>query len=101
MTPALDVEVIKESVMETLLSLITDAIPNIRFNVAKAFEVIATTYGSSAEGNALIKERVVPALQQLAADSDADVRYFASRALQLSTEKLAGSCFEFRTVTDH
>ena len=87
MTPSLNLDVVKDSIMQTLLSLLNDPIPNIRFNVAKALEVIGTTYGSTPEGKALVKEKIVPALQSLQNDADADVRYFSNRALQYSKEK--------------
>jgi serine/threonine-protein phosphatase 2A regulatory subunit A len=82
MTPSLNLEVIQDPVLQTLLSLLQDPIPNIRFNVAKSLEVVATTYGKSPEGQALAKDKIVPAVQSLQNDPDADVRYFASRALE-------------------
>lgn len=45
-------------------------------------EVLAVTYGSTPEGKALIDEKVLPVLEELKADSDADVRYYAAHALQ-------------------
>lgn len=44
-------------------------------------EVLAVTYGAIPEGKALIAEKVVPVLEELKADSDADVRYYAAHAL--------------------
>ncbi|PAV22400.1 ARM repeat-containing [Pyrrhoderma noxium] len=82
MAPSLNLEVIKDPVLQTLLSLVSDPIPNIRFNVAKSLEVVATTYGTIPEGQALAKEKIVPAVQSLQNDPDADVRYFANRALE-------------------
>ena len=82
MTPSLNIDVIKDPVLQTLLSLLQDPIPNIRFNVAKTLEVVATTYGKTPEGKALAKEKIVPAVQSLQNDPDADVRYFAGRALE-------------------
>ena len=82
MAPSLNLEVIKDPVLQTLLSLVSDPIPNIRFNVAKTLEVVATTYGTIPEGQALAKEKIVPAVQSLQNDPDADVRYFANRALE-------------------
>ena len=45
-------------------------------------EVLATTYGTSPDGKALIEQKVVPVLEDLKVDQDADVRYFAAHALQ-------------------
>ena len=82
MTPSLNIDVIKDPVLQTLLSLLQDPIPNIRFNVAKSLETIVATYGKAPEGKALAKEKIIPAVQSLQNDPDADVRYFASRALE-------------------
>ncbi|KAH8120343.1 ARM repeat-containing protein [Phellopilus nigrolimitatus] len=92
MAPSLNLDVIKDPVLQTLLSLVTDPIPNIRFNVAKSLEVLVTTYGSAPEGQVLAKEKIVPAVQSLQNDSDADVRYFANRALErtMATVAIAG-----------
>jgi serine/threonine-protein phosphatase 2A regulatory subunit A len=67
-------------VIEPLLILAVDPIPNIRFNVAKALEVIGSSFGPS--GQALAQQKIMPMLEQQRADTDADVRYFASRAIQ-------------------
>ena len=82
LVPALNVEIIQSEIMNHLLELTKDPIPNIRFNVAKALEVTATSFGSTPEGRALIQEKVLPLLQTLKNDLDVDVRYFATRALQ-------------------
>ena len=59
-----------------------DPIPNIRFNVAKSLEVIAQTLGKLPDGSDVSQKRIIPAVENLKNDSDADVRYFANRALQ-------------------
>ena len=69
-------------IIDPLLQLAADPIPNIRFNVSKSLEVIATTFGRSPEGFEIVQQRIVPTLEQQKNDQDADVRYFASRALQ-------------------
>ena len=79
--------------------LVEDPIPNIRFNIAKSFAVVINTLkrlpekGTLAEaesavpktspspkGQQLIEDSVMPQLQKLQADSDVDVRYFATVA---------------------
>ena len=80
--PSLNVEIIRSDIIEPLLTLAADPIPNIRFNVAKCLEVLATSYAKSPDGLELVKSKVVPVLEQMKNDSDADVRYFATRALQ-------------------
>lgn len=82
-------------------TLVSDEIPNIRFNVAKSYGVLidtlkrlpdsGTIQSNEAEGEEmkgsphsfeLIEERIVPNLQKLMQDDDVDVRYFASTAAQ-------------------
>ncbi|KAI6047628.1 armadillo-type protein [Pisolithus marmoratus] len=81
-SPSLTLPIIQSDIIGPLLQLATDPIPNIRFNVSKALEVLASTFGNTAEGQEFIKQRVVPALEQQKNDGDADVRYFSVRALQ-------------------
>lgn len=59
-----------------------DPIPNIRFNVAKALEVLATTLAATKEGKGIAHDKIVPAVQQLKNDTDPDVRYFAGKAFE-------------------
>lgn len=83
LAPTLNVEVIRDSVLATVLALVVDPIPNIRFNVAKALEVLGVALATSGtpEAKELLSSRVVPAVQALKADSDADVRFFATKAM--------------------
>lgn len=80
--------------------LVTDPIPNIRFNVAKSYSVLIDTLrrlpaeGTLAEleasdsaasqpnpkGEELINDQIMPNLTKLQDDSDVDVRYFATIA---------------------
>lgn len=70
----------------TVLSLVSDPIPNIRFNVAKALEVLAITLANSPDGKDLARSRLVPAVQTLRNDNDPDVRYFAGKAFEKATQ---------------
>ncbi|KAG8835957.1 hypothetical protein FRC17_010926, partial [Serendipita sp. 399] len=81
-SPSLNVQVIRDDILETVLRLAGDPIPNIRFNVAKTIDVIATVIVSSSDGRDVTKNTLIPALQQLQADNDADVRYFSGKALE-------------------
>jgi serine/threonine-protein phosphatase 2A regulatory subunit A len=65
-----------------LVGLVNDPIPNIRFNVAKSLEVLATTLNATPEGQKLSQTQIIPAVETLRNDSDADVRYFANKALE-------------------
>ncbi|KNZ79549.1 Protein phosphatase PP2A regulatory subunit A, partial [Termitomyces sp. J132] len=80
-TPSLNLDIVRADIIGPLLLLAHDPIPNIRFNVAKSLEVLATTLNSTKEGRDLIEQQVIPALEQQKNDQDADVRYFAARAL--------------------
>lgn len=80
-SPSLSLEVIRDNVLEVLVGLTVDPIPNIRFNVAKSLETIASTINATPEGLELSKTKIVSAIEVLRNDSDADVRYFANRAL--------------------
>jgi serine/threonine-protein phosphatase 2A regulatory subunit A len=76
-------------VITPLLELSKDPIPNIRFNVAKSLEVLAATFGGSVEGRQFIQEWILPTLERQKNDpADADVRYFANRALQKALETI-------------
>lgn len=91
MAPSLTLDVIQDPILQPLLDLASDPIPNIRFNVAKSLEVLAVTFGNSPEGQIIVKDKIVPSLQTLKNDSDADVRYFASRALAKTIATVPGA----------
>jgi len=80
--PSLNLEIIRTEIISPLLLLASDPIPNIRFNVAKSLEVLAATFNTSPEGYEFVQQQIVPVLDQQKSDQDADVRYFAARALQ-------------------
>ena len=75
-------EIVQSDILEQLLHLASDPIPNIRFNVSKSLEVLAITFGKTPEGLGIVQHRIIPTLEQQKNDQDADVRYFAARALQ-------------------
>ncbi|SCV68556.1 BQ2448_677 [Microbotryum intermedium] len=80
MAPALDVDVIRSSVLQTVTLLVSDRIPNIRFNVAKALETLAKAVAGQPGGKELVAEEILPSLEKLRNDTDADVRFFAEQA---------------------
>lgn len=84
MAPSLNTAAIQENVLDTVLSLHEDQIPNIRFNVAKAFEVLAAVLSQDATGRSIVASKIVPALERLKSDSDADVRFFAGKAMDVA-----------------
>lgn len=93
-----------------LEGLATDPIPNIRFNVAKSYSVLINTLRrlpaegtlqdleksggtapASRRGQELIQQRIIPQLEKLQEDEDADVRYFATNAAGGQTEVMQTS----------
>lgn len=81
-SPSLSVEVVKAEILEPLIELAHDHIPNIRFNVTKALEALALSFGNTPGGREVVRQQIIPTLEQQKTDMDADVRYFAARALQ-------------------
>lgn len=88
--PVLNIDIVSGDILGTLLQLAQDPIPNIRFNVAKSLEVLASTFGDGQEGRQLIRQRISPVLEGQKNDTDADVRYFASKALQKAQAVIGG-----------
>lgn len=96
LAPAVNIQVIQESILPMIDKLVNDPIPNIRFNVAKSYEILigvlkqlpdeGTIKDAQANGNVgvpsakaleLISKNIVPNLMKLQQDGDLDVRYFA------------------------
>jgi serine/threonine-protein phosphatase 2A regulatory subunit A len=75
-------EIVRSDIIDQLLQLASDPIPNIRFNVAKSLETLSSVFSADAQGTEFVRQKVIPALEQQKNDQDADVRYFAARALQ-------------------
>jgi len=88
-------------------SLVSDAIPNIRFNVAKTYAVLIDTLRRlpaegtlaqleksgvigtpSAKGQDIISSQILPNLEKLQHDEDVDVRYFATIAAGNQSERM-------------
>jgi serine/threonine-protein phosphatase 2A regulatory subunit A len=78
MAPSLNVQTIRDSVLEAACRLVMDPIPNIRFNVAKCLETLAAVLNADPEGQEIVGRIVVPALKKLQEDTDPDVRYVQS-----------------------
>lgn len=81
MAPALDVDVIKGPVLDTVIQLVTDPIPNIRFNTAKAFQTLAITVAGQPGGKEVARDKILPNLAKLRDDPDADVKFFTEEAM--------------------
>lgn len=63
-------------VVPVILNAAADSVPNIRFVSAKILQSLKSTMTQD-----LIVSQVLPCLQTLSRDADADVRYFAEVAL--------------------
>lgn len=97
-----------------LKQLVSDPIPNIRFNVAKSYAVLvdilrripddstttlaqlekdgrAANAEGSVKGQQLIQSDVLPQLEKLMQDEDVDVRFFASTAAKGTKSEGAAS----------
>ncbi|EME87395.1 uncharacterized protein MYCFIDRAFT_70333 [Pseudocercospora fijiensis CIRAD86] len=108
LAPALSLPVIARSILPILQSLVSDPIPNIRFNVAKSYAVLidilkrlpdsdsativemekqgVIDFPGSARGQQIIREEIMPPLEKLMSDDDVDVRYFATTASKAWTD---------------
>lgn len=100
LSPVINLKMIEASILPILDRLVTDDIPNIRFNVAKSYAIVIDTLrrlpedGTIAEleksgknistpvprAQTLIQDQILPNLQKLQQDDDVDVRYFAITA---------------------
>lgn len=102
LAPAINIDVIEKSILPMMDRLVSDDIPNIRFNVAKSYAVlidvlkrlpdtdttilalekssVPKTQQPSPRGQDLIQHRILPNLEKLQQDDDVDVRYFATTA---------------------
>lgn len=91
MAPVFDVPTVRLSVLPVIASLVVDRIPNIRFNVAKALEVLSTGLSGQPGGKELVAEGILPALEKLRGDTDADVRFFAEKGTVTAQGVVNGS----------
>lgn len=110
LAPALSPPVLARAVLPILQQLVSDPIPNIRFNVAKSYGVLidilkrlpdqpnvtivelekqgVTNFSGSEEGTRLIRQEIIPPLEKLVQDDDVDVRYFATTAIKGWTDTM-------------
>ncbi|KAK2753656.1 Polyamine N-acetyltransferase 1 [Onygenales sp. PD_40] len=110
LAPAINLQIIENSILPILERLVTDDIPNIRFNVAKSYAVIIDTLRRlPAEGtladleksgqtgtpgprnNSVVLQQIIPNLEKLQQDDDVDVRYFATTAVHSFGEAMQTS----------
>jgi serine/threonine-protein phosphatase 2A regulatory subunit A len=61
-----------------------------RFNVAKCLGVLSQTLSTQAGGREVARSQILPSLEKLREDSDADVRYFAIKSTETANATLTG-----------
>ncbi|KAL8867486.1 MAG: hypothetical protein Q9174_005633 [Haloplaca sp. 1 TL-2023] len=107
LAPAINIDVVEKSILPMMDRLMSDDIPNIRFNVAKSYAILIdvlkrlpenTTIlsleksGQSASpaprGQELIQKQILPNLEKLQQDDDVDVRYFATTAASSISDQM-------------
>ncbi|KAL9045724.1 MAG: hypothetical protein Q9214_001281 [Letrouitia sp. 1 TL-2023] len=110
LAPAIDIEVIEKSILPMMDRLVSDDIPNIRFNVAKSYSVLigvlkrlpanttiialeksGQSASPSSRGQELIDTQILPNLEKLQQDDDVDVRYFATTAAGSMPDQMSTS----------
>lgn len=113
LAPVLNIPIIESSILPMLDKLLSDDIPNIRFNVAKSYSVLIDVLrripenGSVADlekqqkakglsgsstitprARSMIQDHILPNLEKLQDDDDVDVRYFAVTAAQTWNDEM-------------
>lgn len=110
LAPAINIDVVEKSILPMMDRLVSDDIPNIRFNVAKSYAILIDVLkrlpadmtilslektGQSAtpspRGQDLIQHRILPNLEKLQQDDDVDVRYFATTAAGSVSDQMVTS----------
>lgn len=77
--------------LPTVLTMATDNVANVRFNVAKTLQRIGPFLEPSA-----VQTQVKPILDKLNTDNDVDVKYFASEAIAGIAGKHIAIIFQYR-----
>ncbi|RKP14170.1 phospho protein phosphatase A [Piptocephalis cylindrospora] len=83
LVPVLSPQTIESHVLPAVHGLVNDPIPNIRFNVAKCLEALVPVVKGDQVLQGPVADKLRPMLGQLEQDSDADVRFYATRALHI------------------
>jgi serine/threonine-protein phosphatase 2A regulatory subunit A len=70
---------VESTLLPLALTLASDPVPNVRFNVAKCFEEIAPALSKLDQS---FLDKVKPCLATMCGDADDDVKFYAARALK-------------------
>ncbi|CDK27246.1 unnamed protein product [Kuraishia capsulata CBS 1993] len=94
LVPVVNNSIIANDILPFIEKLERDAVPNIRFNVAKALLVVSKSLlvpGSDSGAYVdIVRSKIVPSLEELKNDEDVDVRYFAEQSLTSVKADLEG-----------
>ncbi|CAL9738014.1 protein phosphatase PP2A regulatory subunit A [Monosporozyma servazzii] len=90
LVPVISTDAVTEQVLPFVKHLADDAVPNIRFNVAKSYAIIveALTKKDKQSHLSLIQESIIPSLEKLEKNDDNDVRFFAKQSLNKCNDLL-------------
>ncbi len=69
-------EMTERLLLPTVLSMASDPVANVRFNVAKTLTLVGPNLNTT-----IMQSQVKPTLTKLNEDADFDVRYYASEAV--------------------
>jgi len=78
LSPVVAQDVINNTFLPLVIRLAQDPVPNIRFNVAKTIHTLVPLLDGG-----VVQQKVKPCLSKLFDDTDRDVKFYASQALQL------------------
>ncbi|KAG7192821.1 uncharacterized protein KQ657_001278 [Scheffersomyces spartinae] len=81
LVPAISHEIIAEKILPFINELSGDSVANIRFNVAKAYLLIATQLALDPKYRGLIEQDLWKHLEILQNDEDIDVRFYANESV--------------------
>ncbi|CCH61280.1 hypothetical protein TBLA_0E02270 [Henningerozyma blattae CBS 6284] len=83
LVPVVSLEVVTEQILPFISHLADDAVPNIRFNVAKSYAIIIESLVKSGKKEylELADNKIMPSLEKLTDDNDVDVKYFANQSI--------------------
>lgn len=94
--PVIDYKLLVDKVLPFINSLITDSVPNIRFNVAKSYLTLVKSLIENKDKlptneedlKKLINLEILSNLEKLEHDDDVDVRYYSTKSIQQINEIL-------------
>ncbi|EDO15808.1 hypothetical protein Kpol_1040p21 [Vanderwaltozyma polyspora DSM 70294] len=83
LVPVVSREITTEQILPFINHLSSDGVPNIRFNVAKAYISIVESLSTDLpKYKELINDTIITSLKTLVQDDDVDVKYFANQSLE-------------------